>query len=295
MAFDINAIRNKLKSMEEGRPKSRRWKPKDEHTVRALPIPGEEDLALVLKWHYGVDGGRPMACPGTWDEDCPFCDLARRLKSWKDEKGRDKPEHVRKMDWEWFKKVDAAVKHYVPVVVRKKDSADVEGPFLWELTPTTYQALLKICANDDWNDDHPEGGGLRVLTSLGHGLDLVVVLKKPGEKGNAKPFPLTEVEERKKFSPVFKAADGGEQRARGLLERIPDISEIAKPVSTEEAERVFATWQSSMAEGGASESGSGDSGVEYGSGGSERPAQGGDGVDETVAKLEAMLAASGGR
>ena len=291
MAFDLNAIRAKLKNLEEGKPKSRRWKPRDEHTVRCLPLPGEEDIALVLKWHYGVDNGRQIACPGTWDEDCPFCELAKRLKSWKDEKGRDKPEAVRKMDWEWFKKVDAAVRHYVPVVVRKKDSTEVEGPFLWEMTPTTYQALLKVLAKDDYNEDHPEGGGLRVLTSLTHGLDLTVTLKKPGEKGNSKPFPLTEVDERRKFSPLFKPADGGEQRARGLLERIPDISEIAKPVSTEEAEKAFAAWQASMSEGGADPKSS-DAGVEYGGGGSdrsERVGQGGGGVDETVAKLEAML------
>jgi hypothetical protein len=290
MAFDISAIRAKLKNLEEGKPKSKRWKPKDEHTIRCLPLSGEEDIALILKWHYGVDADRPMACPSTWDHECPFCDLARRLKSWKDEKGRDKPEHLRKMDWECFKKVDAAVKHYIPIVVRKKESTDVEGPFLWELTPTTYQAVLKICANDDWNDDHPEGGGLRVLTSLVHGLDLVVVLKKPGEKGNAKPFPLTEVEERKKFSPIFKSGDGGEQRARGLLDRIPNISEIARPVTTEEAEKVFAAWEASMSEGGSESSRS--DGTEYGGGkptGGERPAQSGGDVDETVAKLEAML------
>jgi len=294
MAFDLNAIRAKLKNLEEGKPKSKRWKPKDEHTVRALPLPGEDDLALVIKWHYGVDNGRQMACPGTWDEECPFCDVAKRLKSWKDEKGRDKPEHVRKMDWECFKKVDAAVKHYIPVVVRKKDSTDVEGPFLWELTPKTYQAVLKICANDDWNDDHPEGGGLRVLTSLTHALDLVVTLKKKGEKGNTTSFDLTEVEERKKFSPIFKAADGGEAKARMLLERIPTAADIAKPVSTEEAEKVFAAWEASMREGGgdSSKGKSDDSDLEYGgSAGSERPAQGGGDVESTIAKLEAMVSA----
>lgn len=288
MAFDINAIRAKLKILEEGKPKSRRWKPQDEHTVRCLPLPGEEDISLVLKWHYGVDGDRQMACPSTWGEDCPFCDLAKSLKSWKDEKGRDKPEHVRKMDWEFFKKIDAAVKHYIPIVVRKKDSADVEGPFLWELTPTTYQAVLKILAKDDYNDDHPEGGGLRILTSLMHGLDLTVILKKPGEKGNAKPFPLTEIDERRKFTPLFKAADGGEARARTLLEKIPNIGEIAKQVNTAEAEKVFATYSASLS-GKKDEPASSGVGVEYPTNSGEQPASDGAGVDETVARLEAML------
>lgn len=290
MAFDIEAIKAKLKGLEEGKPKSKRWKPRDEHSVRCLPLPGEEDIAFVVKWHYGVDAGRQMACPLTWGEDCPFCKLGTKLKSWKDEKGRDKPEHVRKMDWEFFKKVDAAVKHYIPVVIRKKDSSDIEGPFLWELTPKTYQAVLKVCANDDWNDDHPEGGGLRVLTSLVHGLDLVVTLKKKGEKGNTTSFDLTEVEERKKFSPVFKNGDGGEARAQELLTKIPHESDIAKPVTTAEARRVFEAWQASLSDAKPESSAdSAETGVEYASNSAERAATGGVGVDETVARLEAML------
>ena len=168
--MDINAIRAKLKGFEEGKPKSKKWKPKDEHSVRVLPLANEDDISFIIKWHYGVDAGRQMYCPSTHGDACPFCDLGASLRSWKDEKGRDKTETQRKMDWEWFKKIQAAEKHYIPVVIRKKDSVDVEGPFLWELTPRTYQTILKVCANDDWNDGHPEGGGLKVLTSLMHGI-----------------------------------------------------------------------------------------------------------------------------
>jgi hypothetical protein len=281
--MDLNAIKAKLKAMEEGKPKSKKWKPKDEHTVRCLPLPGEEDLSFIVKWHYGVDNGRQMACPSTWGDDCPFCTLAVSLKSWKDEKGRDKTEAVRKMDWEWFKKVDAAVKHYIPMVERAKGSDKLEGPFLWELTPKTYTSVFKVCANDDWNEEHPEGGGLRVLTSLKHGLDLVVSLKKKGEKGNTTNFDLTEVEERKKFSQLIKGDDAA---SKALLDRIPERGDIAKPVSTEDAEKVFATWQASMDSAPADTA---HPGVEHGSNNGETVAKGGKSVDETVAKLEAML------
>jgi hypothetical protein len=284
--FDLAAIRNKLKGLEEGKPKSKKWKPKDEHTVRVLPLPGEEDLSFVVKWHYGVDNGRQMACPGTWGDDCAFCELGKRLKSWKDEKGRDKSEEVRKADWNFFKKIDAAVKHYVPVVVRKKDSTDIEGPFLWECTPKTYQALLKICANDDWNEEHPEGGALRVLTSLMHGLDLVVRLKKANTDGNKTSYDLTEVEERKKFSAIFK---GDKPAAEALLAKIPTASEIATQVTTEDSERVFAAWRLAMETAPADHSEPSGDGVEYSSNSSETVASGGASVDETVAKLEKML------
>jgi hypothetical protein len=284
--MNLDEIRAKLKGMDEGKPKSKKWKPKDEHTIRALPIPGEEDLAYVIKWHYGVDGGRQMYCPSTHGDQCDFCDLAKRLKSWKDDKGRDKPEAVRKGDWEWFKKIDAAVKHYIPMVERKKDSTEVEGPFLWELTPRTYQTVLKVCANDDWNDGHPDGGGLRVLTSLTHGLDLIVTFKKKGEKGNTTSFDLTDVEERKKFSPIFK---GDEAKAKALLAKIPTPAEIAKPVTSEEASRVFAAWKASMAESPAASAPAGGDDVEYSGNSAEKTATGGASVDETIARLEGML------
>lgn len=283
MAMNLDAIRAKLKGLEDGKPKSKRWKPTDEHTVRVLPLDNEEDLAFIVKWHYSVNGGRQMACPSTWGDDCEFCDLARSLKSWKDEKGRDKPEHVRKMDWEFFKKIDAAVKHYIPIVLRKKGSDDLEGPFLWELTPKTYQAVLKICANDDRNDGHADGGGLRVLTSFEHGVDLVVTLKKKGEKGNTTTYDLTEVEPRLKPSPVIK---GDLPAAKALIARIPPQSEIAKPVTSAEASKVFAVWKGSMND----TSESTDSGVEYsaGSNSAEKVASGGAAVDDVVAKLERL-------
>lgn len=281
--MDLNALKAKLKTLEEGKPKTKKWKPKDEHTVRCLPLDGEEDLAFVIKWHYGVDGGRQMACPSTWGDECPFCDLAAYLKSWKDEKGRDKTEAVRKNDWDWFKKVDAAIKHYVPIVERVKGSDKLDGPFLWEMTPKTYTALFKICCNDDRNDGHPDGGALRILTSLEHGYDVNVSLKKKGEKGNTTSFDLTEVEPRLKTSAVVK---GDNAAAKALLTRIPVLSDITKPVSTEDAEKVFAAWKSSMNTDPADTA---DAGVEHGSGNGEKVAKGGAGVDETVAKLEAML------
>ena len=49
MAMDLNALKAKLKTLEEGKPKSKKWKPKDEHIVRCLQLEGEEDLALIVK------------------------------------------------------------------------------------------------------------------------------------------------------------------------------------------------------------------------------------------------------
>lgn len=286
MGMDLNALKAKLKTLEEGKPKSRKWKPKDEHIVRALPLEDEEDLAFVIKWHYGVDNGRQIACPGTWGDECPFCDLAQYLKAWKDENGKDKPEAVRKRDWEWFKKVDAAVKHYVPVVERVGEK--LEGPFLWEMTPKTYTALIAICANDERNEMHKDGGGLRILTSPSEGVDIKVSLKKKGEKGNATTYDLTAVEGKIMATPLIK---GGDKAAiAALIAKTPVKSDIANPVTTEQAEKVFNSWKGTM---NTDQADTAKAGVEHGAtgdnGNGESVASGGKSVDETVAKLEKML------
>lgn len=286
---NLEELKRKLAAMESGKPKRAKWKPTGlGHQVRCLPTKDEEDLAYIVKWHYGVDNGRQMYCPSTHGDQCDFCDFAQYLKRWKDDDGNDKSEAKRKMDFEWFKKIDAATKHYVPIVLRKADSTDLDGPFLWEMTPKTYQACFKILTDDDYNEDHPDGGGLRVLTSLKSGLDLTVSLKKAGQNGNTTSFDLTEVEERKKPSAVIK---GDEKAAQDLLKKVPDISEIAKPISSAEATLIFKAYKAALEDAPADTS----SGVEHG--GSSKPstnsaevlASGGDSVDDVVAKLTKLI------
>lgn len=285
---NLDAIRQKLKELGEGKGKGgfKRWKPKDEHNIRCLPLGNGEEVSFSIKWHYGVDAGRPMACPSTWGYDCPFCDLAQTLKSFKDEHGRDKPKNKKDLDWEFFKRVDAGVKHYIPMIERKADGA-VDGPFLWEVTPKTLQAVIKVCVDDDYNAEHKNGGGYGIVTSVVEGLDLQVSLKKKGEKGNTTSYDLTEVMERKRFTPLFKDADGGVKRAADLISKIPTEADIAKPVSTEDAEKVFAKYKGAMGDEASPAVGT-DSGVEYGGRSAERPATGGLTVDDVVSKLERL-------
>lgn len=289
---NLDAIRQRLKELGEGKGKGgfKRWKPKDEHNIRCLPLGNGEDLDFQVKWHYGVDAGKPMACPSTWGDDCVFCDFAQALRSFKDENGRDKPKPKKDADWEFYKKIDAGIKHYVPMVERKPDGG-IDGPFLWEMTPKTLQAVMKICLDDDYNGEHKDGGGYKILTSLSEGLDLQVSLKKKGEKGNTTSFDLTEVKERKRFTPLFKDDAGGIKRAEEVLAKIPTQSDIVKQVTSHDAEKIFAKYKASMT-GDASDP-SADSGVEYGDRGAEHPATGGLEVDDVVSKLERL--SSGGK
>ena len=285
---NLDAIRQKLKELGEGKGKGgfKRWKPKDEHDIRCLPLGNGEELAFSIKWHYGVDAGRQMACPSTWGDDCVFCDFAHALKSFKDEKGRDKPKAKKDADWEFFKKIDAAVKYYVPMIERKADGA-FDGPFLWEMTPKTLTAITTVCLDDDYNEEHTGGGGYKILTSMTEGLDLHVSLKKKGEKGNATTYDLTEVKERKRFTPLFNETAGGSKKADEVFAKIPVEADIAKPVTAAEAEKVFAKYKGSLS-GEDTTAGSTDAGVEYGDHGAEQPATGGLSVDDVVSKLERL-------
>lgn len=283
MGLSLDAIRKRVAELEAGPGKKTTWKPKDEHIVRCLESGNEDEFGREVGFHYGVDQGRRMYCPGTDGDDCSFCALADSLRSWRDENGNEKPEAVRKQDFDWFKKIQRAVKHYVPIVVRKDDGGN-EGPLWWEMSPRTYGDLLKICMDDDWNKMHKHGGGSKILTHQDEGLDLVVSLAKAGQKGNKTSFDLTNVKERKMLSPLVKGGD-----AKALLERIPAFSTAVKPMTSEEARKVFAEFEASLTKGAvptAKES----TDVEYTvpSHNAER-LEGKESVDDVMAKLQSIV------
>ncbi len=288
--MDINEVKRKLLALDAGPGKRTTWKPKDEHTVRCLDVPGDNEFGREVGWHYGVADGGKMYCPATDGDECPFCELAESLRAWKDTDGNDKPEATRKQDFEWFKQIQRSVKHYVPIAVRR-DDGELDGPFWWEMSPRTYGELLKICVNDDWNDGHPEGGGSKVLTSTTHGLDVVVSMKRAGQKGNKTTYDLTDVEERKKFTPLSKTGN-----SKSVLERIPAFDTAAKSVTTDEARVIFGKFQAGL--GTKQKPGErakmNDAGTEY-SGGSKvtnhntEKLDGNAGVEEIMAKLKKQV------
>ena len=80
------------------------WKPKDEHDVRLLEVDNIEPFA-ERAFHYNIGDAMQVLCPKiNFGDECVICDYAESLRSWKDEKGRDKPEKMRKEDFEIFKK-----------------------------------------------------------------------------------------------------------------------------------------------------------------------------------------------
>lgn len=238
MALNLEALRKKVADLDSKNKKAAKttWKPDGEHEVRCLPLEGSEDLAHEKYFHYNIGTHFKLYCPKNDGEDCAVCDFADKLKSWNDENGKEKPKTRREADFKAFRELQAGPKYYIPIGVRKSKTAeDLDEPIWWEISPSVYKQLLNICMNEDYNEDHPDGGALAILTSLKHGRDLTVKFIKPGAEGNQTSFNKTTAEERKKSKPLL--AD--QAAAKKYVERIPDFDTAVKPLSAQEVEKIF--------------------------------------------------------
>lgn len=236
--MDVNALRDRLANMNRKTSKGNDiWKPKDEHQVRLLQYPHGDDPFLELSFHYEIGDSPPVLCPLQFGKECPICKFADLLKAWKDENGEDKPEKMRKQDFELFKKIQAKARVYVPMVEREKES---EGAKFWGMTPAQAQQALEVCLDGDRlealgleKDDAKNG--LRILFDIDKGYDLAVSFAKPGEKGNAKTFTQITVKGRIKGTPLAK----DKASVKKILDSVKKITDVFPEVSTAEVDKIF--------------------------------------------------------
>lgn len=243
--MDLQAIRDRINQLNNKTKKQGKiWKPKDEHDVRLLPQKNSDDPFIELKFHYDVSD-RPILCPTNFGNECSVCEFAEKLRSWKDDDARDKPESIRKKDFEIFRKIQAKSKYFVAMVERGKEA---DGPMYWGITDRVYNQLLSICANEDWNADREDGGGSQILVSPLAGHDVHVSYKKPGEKGNKTTFHNVDTEERKKPTKLMP----DKKDAQKLLDAVPSIDEVYPEIPSKEVHKLFMTFVN----GGAAPAGS---------------------------------------
>lgn len=244
--MDLAAVKARLEQMNNKGKKTleKLWKPKDEHTVRLLPQHGKDEPFIEMMFHYEIGNNFQLSCPKNYGEDCCICEFADKLRSWKDDEGKDKPEHQRKSDFEIFRKLQSKPKYFVAVVERQKDDSGKEvlaGPFFWSVTQKVYTSLLRICANDDWNEGRDDGGGLNILVSPSSAHDILVSYQPPGKKGNNTSMFLTVVEERKK--PTKLHTD--QKEVKRLLDAVPSIDEVVQRKTSSEVSKIFSSYVNS--------------------------------------------------
>lgn len=277
--MNLEQIRAKLAGLKnKTNKKNDQWKPTNEHTIRCLPYPHGDEPFLELGFHYELGEVKSLLCPKfNFGDECAICDLADSLKSWNDVDGNEKPQAERSADFELFRSVQVKERYFVPVIDREDETLT---PKFWSFSPTIYKALLEICADEENNIiTGAEGAG--VLTSPKSAFDLGInLLKKKNEdgKGNNKPWPVTEVKEKKRPSKLLKA----DSEVEALLAKIPNIYTIYPKVSSSEAQKVFRSFVNSGVKKTVEVK---NSGVEYTANTSEKPVVNGQSIDEAFDDL----------
>ena len=238
----ITELKARLASLNRKTTKSTDiWKPKDEHDVRILEVDNVEPFS-ERAFHYNVGDAREVLCPKVnFGDDCAICDFADQLRSWKDEKGRDKPEKIRKEDFEIFKKIQAVSKVFVPMVERLEDGKNLSAPAWWGLTSNQAQQILEVCTDSERMeacglDPTDTESALKTVLSPTKAFDLHVSFRKPGEKGNTKTFTHVDIKPKYKPTPLT----GNKQRDAELTSQVKPLDEVFIKVPSSEVEKILA-------------------------------------------------------
>jgi len=213
MAIDLNAIRNRLDSLQTKVQKTDNlWKPKPgKQQVRIIPyVHNQSNPFIELFFHYGF-GGKNILSPQTHGEADPLVEFADQLKSTGD-----------RNDWNLSKQLTPKMRTYVPVLVRGEES---EGVKFWGFGKTVYQELLAFFADPDYGD----------LTDPTSGRDITVEFKTAKELG--KNYPETYIRVKPNQTPITED--------KNVLESVKDQIELPgmfKKYTYDEMKGLLETW-----------------------------------------------------
>jgi len=213
MAIDLNAIRNRLDSLQTKVTKTDNlWKPKPgKQQVRIVPyVHNPSNPFIELFFHYNF-GGKNILSPQTHGEADPLVEFAEQLKATGD-----------RNDWNLSKQLTPKMRTYVPVLVRGEES---EGVKFWGFGKNVYQELLGFFADPDYGD----------LTDPVNGRDITVEFKTAAELG--KSYPETYIRVKPNTTPISED--------KNILEVAKDQIELPtmfKRASYEEMQGMLEQW-----------------------------------------------------
>ena len=212
MAIDLNAIRNRLDSLQTKTTKTDNlWKPKPgKQQVRIVPYvhnPSNPFIELFFPYNFG---GKNILSPQTHGEADPLVEFADQLKSTGD-----------RNDWNLSKQLTPKMRTYVPVIVRGKEA---EGVKFWGFGKTIYSELLSIIADPDYGD----------ITDLMNGRDIDVEFTPSEGPGQ---YPKTAI----RVKPNTSAATEDKAIAKSIMDQ-PKITELFPEPTYEELEKALQEW-----------------------------------------------------
>mgnify|MGYP002507805970 FL=1 len=213
MAIDLNAIRNRLNSLQTKVQKTDNlWKPTPgKQQVRILPyIHNPNNPFIELYFHFDL-GGKNVISPISFGEADPIVEFAEKLKA---SGNRD--------DWNLAKQLTPKMRTDVPVLVRGEES---EGVKFWGFGKQVYQELLGFFADPDYGD----------LTDPVNGRDVTVDFKTAAEVG--KSYPETSI----RVKPNTTSISEDKNILEMAKEQI-DLSTMFKRMSYDEMESMLQQW-----------------------------------------------------
>ena len=221
MAIDLNAIRNRLDSLQTKTTKTDNlWKPKPgKQQVRIVPyVHNPSNPFIELFFHYNF-GGKNILSPQTHGEADPLVEFADQLKSTGD-----------RNDWNLSKQLTPKMRTYVPVLVRGEES---EGIKFWGFGKTVYQEILGYIADPDYGD----------ITEPTTGRDITIEYTSAEDAGTS--YPVTTI----RVKPTQTPITNDEAQVKQLLEGQTNITDIYSELTYDELKGILEGWLNPSAEG----------------------------------------------
>ena len=213
MAIDLNAIRNRLNSLQTKVQKTDTlWKPNPgKQQIRLVPyVHNKENPFIELYFHFDF-GGKTILSPISFGEKDPIVEFSEQLKATKDRE-----------DYNLSKKLTPKMRTYVPILVRGEES---EGVKFWGFGKQVYQEILAFFADPDYGD----------LTDPMSGRDITVEFKSAAEVG--KSYPETFIRVKPNTTPMTE-----DKNIVQLVKSQADLTTIFKRHTYDELKAMLEVW-----------------------------------------------------
>jgi len=141
MAFDINAIRNKLAKLQGKTTGTSYWRPSEgaDSQVRLLSFKTDDGLPFKeFYFYYNIGKSRGILAPYQFGKPDPIQELITKLRA----DGSDESKEL-------CKKLYPKMRVYAPVVVRGEEEKGVQ---IWGFGKMVYEQLYTLLADDEIGD-----------------------------------------------------------------------------------------------------------------------------------------------
>jgi hypothetical protein len=215
MAYDINAIKNKLKAMagedkadKVERPKLNWFKAEfGTVNIRFLPFTDSrtgEPFKSVLYYNSKRLSPYRLVSPSTFEMEDPILETLNELRS----AGRQPLE-----TWKFMRDIEPKERHYAFIVVRGRED---EGAFVWEMPKKLVGDVYGHMAGEDLSEED--------VTSPENGYDFVLTVTKADKLWEGRPVREYTITPRMKPSPLHTDA----KVRKSLMSDLPDLEEYFK-------------------------------------------------------------------